>query len=142
MARPSSHVCLLLSLATALGCGGPRVVPVSGIVRHGGKPVPNLLIHFEPVEGRGSYGVTDDEGRFALTYDRDTPGAVTGVHTVWVEYDPAPSDPVEAIQTGLGQLPPRPKEIDHLLTRYGQAANSAKQVEIKQAEENLVIELE
>jgi hypothetical protein len=132
----------LAACVAALGCGGPRVVPVSGVAMHAGKPVPNLLIHFEPADGKSSWGITDDEGRFTLTRDRDTQGAVTGVHTVWIEYDPAPADPVESIQTGLGQLPPRPKEIDRLLSRYGSAATSTKKVELKHAEAELVIEFE
>jgi hypothetical protein len=78
-----------LAALAAVGCGGPRYVPVSGVVTLNGKPYPGAVVNFQPVAtggdaypGRGSYGHTDSEGRFTLVVDDKVKGAVVGKHRV------------------------------------------------------------
>jgi len=73
------------------GCGGPKVVPVSGKVTVDGKPFKDLVVTFQPLggkgnenPGRGSSAVTDAEGKFDLVYDGTSPGAVVGKHRVQI----------------------------------------------------------
>ena len=81
---------LAAGLAALAGCGGgPRIAPVSGVVKVNGRPVKGLVVSFQPVgaadapnPGRGSSGVTDENGRYTLVYDGEEPGAVVGKHRV------------------------------------------------------------
>lgn len=81
---------LLSALVAATGCGGPKIVPVSGVVKINGEPYPNAVVTFQPmgdgknddVGARGSSAETDEQGRFTLIYDGDKPGAVVGKHRV------------------------------------------------------------
>jgi hypothetical protein len=79
----------LLCLAT-VGCGRSDVASVSGQLTYKGKPVPNVIIHFVPENGRPSQGETDRQGKFVLTYDPQTKGAQIGKHKVWVQPNPIP----------------------------------------------------
>jgi hypothetical protein len=78
------------------GCGGgPRYVKVSGVVTLNGKPYKGAVVNFQPIAtkedanpGRGSYGHTDEHGKFQLVVDDKITGAVAGKHrvriaTVW-----------------------------------------------------------
>jgi hypothetical protein len=80
------------------GCGGgPQYVAVSGVVTMDGKPYKGAVVNFQPMgtkdnpyPGRGSYGHTDDQGRFTLVVDDKITGAVVGKHrvrisTVWAQ---------------------------------------------------------
>lgn len=76
---------LALSLCACAGCGGgsgPELFSVSGTVTLNGKPLPNAELIFQPKEGAPSYGKTDAEGYYELTYSRDRSGALAGSHTV------------------------------------------------------------
>jgi hypothetical protein len=84
---PSS---LLLVLAAG-GCGGDvyPLARVSGTVTLDGAPVADARVGFEPVRqgdsleaGPGSYGKTDQQGRFRLTSLHGDDGAVIGTHVV------------------------------------------------------------
>lgn len=98
-----------LLLATATGCGEKsKYAPVSGVVKLNGKPYPKALVKFQPVgskndpnPGRGSGGVTDENGRFVLKTDEGDDGAVIGAHQIkivtldesMVGFDPATGSP-------------------------------------------------
>ena len=78
------------------GCGGAgyNEVPVSGQVIYNGKPLANIHLSFQPIAkdksgfGPGSFGRTDEEGRFELrTVYPDAPGAVPGEHRVTISYE-------------------------------------------------------
>ncbi len=82
---------LLVLLLAAVGCGGDEypLAPVSGTVTLDGAPVADARIGFEPVRqgesleaGPGSYGKTDQEGRFSLKSLHGDQGAVVGPHMV------------------------------------------------------------
>src|SRR5262245_63242316 len=79
----------LLALAGLAGCGSRKIVPVSGVVKLDGKAYPNAVVSFQPVgtksspnPGRGSSGVTDQDGKFSLIYDGEKSGALVGKHRV------------------------------------------------------------
>jgi len=75
-------------LGAVVGCGGPRVAPVSGRVTLGGKALVNATVIFEPQSSRnapgpGSHGKTNSNGEYTLklmTGDQD--GALIGTHKV------------------------------------------------------------
>src|SRR5262245_43119948 len=75
----------------ALGCGkgGPKLVPVSGVVVNGAKPVPAAMVQFSSdVAGSGkeeafdAYGHTDEQGHFTLRTQTYGPGAALGRYKV------------------------------------------------------------
>jgi len=75
-------------LAAAVGCGGSKFAPVSGVVTLDGKPYGKAAVSFQPVgdkdnpyPGRGSSAYTDENGRFVLVSDENN-GAVIGKHLV------------------------------------------------------------
>ena len=69
-----------------LGCGGDPNVPelgyVEGTVKLDGKPLANVVLTFQPDKARPSYGKTNDEGWYELTYTDEYSGATIGTHTV------------------------------------------------------------
>ena len=74
----------LLGLSFAIvilsGCGGdPNVATVSGLVTLDGEPLDRVSVLFQPEKGgRPSFGVTDEQGRYKLTYSRTQKGASVG----------------------------------------------------------------
>ena len=60
-------------------------------------------VSFKPVEGtRGSYGTTDESGRFTLQYTNNRAGVPGGEHVVAVDY--FPKDPEELASYQAGEL--------------------------------------
>lgn len=93
------------SLASA-GCGEAyQVAPVSGTVTLDGKPLPGVVVTFQPaIEqnqraiGPASSATTGPDGRYTLhlvTVDRK-PGAVVGKHTVRIMKPRPSSEEIEA----------------------------------------------
>lgn len=78
----------LAAFAAGCGGGGPAVTEAEGtVVGPDGKPMPNVLIQFNPVETKGakvvsSSGVSGADGKFSLKADTGQPGAVAGKHKV------------------------------------------------------------
>ena len=133
-------------LAGAGGCRqeGPDVVPVSGVLTRQGKPVPNMQVWFQPVEGRPSWGASDDAGRFTLNYARGQDGAKVGKHRVFVKYDPRPLDAAEefAIQSGKRRPPAQPQDLKVVLEKYGPQGSAPLEVTVAEAVEDLEIKLD
>ena len=79
---------LAFSLAGAVlsGCNsGIDLGSVSGHITSGGKPRPDALVVFTPVDGRRwSQGRSDGSGRYELYYTIDKMGAVPGHHRVTI----------------------------------------------------------
>ena len=103
-----------------LGCGGgPRYVGVSGVVTLNGKPYQGAVVNFQPAgtpqdpyPGRGSYGHTDENGRFTLVVDDKITGAVVGKHRVRIATPrptPSPGGWDPALGTPDGDPRGRPK---------------------------------
>ena len=76
----------LVAAVSTAGCGSgverPPLVPTSGVVTMGGKPVENVSVTFHPESGRSANGVTDAEGKFRLTTFDTNDGAQVGKHKV------------------------------------------------------------
>lgn len=88
-------LCLIgcLALAALLGCGpaAPRIAKVSGRVTLDGKPLPKASVTFAPMAQKGhenpgptAQGLTDAEGRYAVSVDAATPGAVVGTCRIYI----------------------------------------------------------
>jgi hypothetical protein len=76
-------VIALAALMTGIiGCGGgtdqPELGLVSGTVTLDGSPLSDTAVTFVPDDGRPAMGQTDSEGRYELTYIRDTLGCKVG----------------------------------------------------------------
>ena len=98
-----SYLCLLtvfVSIAPLAGCGDrgdrPELGLVEGVVTLEGKPIANARVVFEPLTGRESLGVTNEDGHYELIYIRDIKGAVVGPHTVRITMatDKAPKEQI------------------------------------------------
>ena len=93
--------CLFLSTLVFTSCWGrdpnlPELVPVSGTVTLGGRPLPDALVRFVPVgETRGSVGSgrTDAQGKYELYNNRAEPGTAVGEYRVTIELVPRWRDP-------------------------------------------------
>ncbi len=90
--KPAAATILPLVALGLAGCGSEYpVAPVSGEITLNGAPLAGARVGFEPMRegddleaGPGSYGVTDEQGRYQLTALDGRPGAVVGNHRVWV----------------------------------------------------------
>jgi hypothetical protein len=111
---------IVLMLAAVAGCGGRKIAPVSGTVTLDGEPYPNAIVSFQPIgtraniePGRGSVGVTDEQGRFTLRYDGGgRSGAVIGKHQVRIftdlgtEPEPGEDAPARPARKLVEPIPP------------------------------------
>lgn len=89
-----ARVLIALSAPLLCGCGGGdeslETAPVSGRVTMDGAPLPGVQVTVEPIAegstanpGTGSFGKTDDDGRYELRLmTSDETGAVVGKHKV------------------------------------------------------------
>lgn len=119
--------CLILVVGLS-GCGGPRVVKVTGKVTRGSQPVPNLMVHFVPEVGRPSWGRTDANGDYKLNYEQGRDGAITGMHRVFVATQAIHPGEEAAFRKGGPGVHP---EIAEILAKYGKRDSSPLQFEIK-----------
>ncbi len=58
--------CILVCCILVTGCGGERLVKVTGVATRTGKPMPNLVINFSPEIGLRSFALTDADGKFKM----------------------------------------------------------------------------
>lgn len=103
----------LLALASVgfvfwqVGCGqsGPKLVPVSGQITMGGKPVANVAVFFiGPDKKTVGVGRTDSEGRFRLQN-----GAMPGDNQVYFGVGEVVEDPAMlAVKEAAGPVAPSP----------------------------------
>lgn len=136
-AFPVAAAALVASLAS--GCGGSeKLVQVTGTVTRGGKPVPNLMVHFMPEKGPRSIGVTDENGQFKMRQTSGEEGVFAGTQKVWVEL------PAASVKDAKGDPTKGPKptkndpEIAAILKKYGKAETTPIVVE---ANEDKVVKL-
>jgi hypothetical protein len=84
----------LLCAAVCLGCTQSDTVPVTGVVTLDGQPAAQAEVLFNPKTGRMASGVTDDQGRFALSTAKPNDGAMPGEYIVTLfEYYPPDKPP-------------------------------------------------
>ena len=77
---PTTILCFCL-----VGCGGEKLVPVSGTILLGGKPLPDAYVVFQPVVGDASEissGKTNADGSYSLTSADGRTGCRVGEHKV------------------------------------------------------------
>jgi hypothetical protein len=105
---------VLLAALAASGCGDPgawsqeklQPVPVSGRVAYRGKPVGNVAVIFQSIDGTVSAtGTTDAAGAFRLTTYAPDDGAPPGSYKVTV----AAGGSAREIEPGV--LAPMPEEV-------------------------------
>jgi len=81
--------CLVLS---QVGCGPsgdqPELGTVTGTITLDGKPLVGVAVVFQPESGRPARGKTDVDGKYELTYIRQTKGSRVGPNRVEI----APSE--------------------------------------------------
>jgi hypothetical protein len=119
----------LLALAIAVfGCSSdvPDLVQVQGRVTRGGKPVPGIVLQFQPDDGRVSWGQADAEGKFTLSYSKHYEGARLGKHRVYVAYGNTPETPYD--DSGKQRLNPEQQDI---IKKYGKLESTPLEVELK-----------
>lgn len=82
-------VCILIlvvaGLSPATGCrpsDQPELGQVTGVVTLNGKPLTGVGVVFQPENGRPAHGKTDAEGKYELTYIRQTKGTKVGPNRV------------------------------------------------------------
>ncbi len=137
---PVIAAALLVVTVPLCGCSrGPHVVPVSGTITRAGKPVARVIVNFLPTEGRPSWGMTDENGKFTLSYTREQDGALVGSHTVWVTYQARDPGEEQGLQDGTVSLP---KELTDILQVYGKQDTTPLKIEITKAETDLQIKLD
>jgi hypothetical protein len=89
--RQLGLVFLALGMATGWGCGKPepKLVPVSGVLMNGDKPIPSVTVLFASDLSTGgqnfdAYAATDAQGKFTLFTGQHGKGAVAGHYRVSV----------------------------------------------------------
>jgi hypothetical protein len=105
-----------------IGCGGGNGIPtasVSGKITMDDKPLANVSVTFQPQGGEklntggGSFGKTDEEGRFALEFVASgDSGAVVGEHRVSI----STPEPEEAQQDDAFEF------VDPIPARYNRSS--------------------
>jgi len=73
----------LVALAV-VGCGGPKIVPVSGTITIDGQPLTTGHVFVMPKDGRAASGTIDKQGRFTLSTNDPGDGCLLGTHLVTV----------------------------------------------------------
>lgn len=101
--------CLLAAGAAMLGCGGEsglpgpeKLVPVTGTVLQGGKPLGAATVVFVPRDAklRGGFGITDEAGAYVAKYRGTETGIEPGEYIVTVSKVAMPDgSPVPAGQS-------------------------------------------
>jgi hypothetical protein len=126
----------------------PSVVEVTGVVLLNGEPLPKAKVDFVPqLAGFGadqnSSAVTDDQGRFTLSYKFGTqPGAVVGLHHVVVtnymppEYHSISADAQNRWAEYLKGLKNRP-----IPEQYTSVVKTPLKIEVKPDQKEYKVEL-
>jgi hypothetical protein len=125
---------LLLCPFLATGCGGEKLVKVTGTATRHGKPVPHLVINFSPEKGLRSFALTDQDGSFNMIYTNGQEGVVPGTHKVWVQLQTTGSKEDKEHQKRLARQQSDP-EIKQILQKYGKADTTPLTVEAKEDRE-------
>jgi len=121
--RVVSFALLVFGLAGVGGCGGGKeqvpLVPVSGVVKNGGAPMPMGTVEFHPDTGKGNNfkgtprGMIKSDGTYTLNTDgRD--GAPVGWYKVTVSGQGMP-DPSK--MGGEGGKAPTPPVVNAMYTK-------------------------
>lgn len=74
----------IFAAVAAMGCGGPKIVPVSGTVTIDGQLLTTGQVFVMPKDGRAASGTIDKQGRFTLSTNNPGDGCLLGTHQVTV----------------------------------------------------------
>jgi hypothetical protein len=104
---------LSVSCCLTIGCGGgsghPKTYPVTGSVKHNGKPVEGAVVTFQLAEGKGNaIGSTDAKGEYTLSTFVPADGAVPGQYRVAISKFTTPPPEKQGLTPGVitsGDLP-------------------------------------
>lgn len=91
----SMLIVLGISMLFQPGCSQsdqPELGKVTGTITLDGKPLSGVAVVYQPESGRPARGMTDAEGKYELTYIRQTKGTKVGPNRVEI----APSEDGEA----------------------------------------------
>ena len=130
----------LLAPIGVAGCGdpdAPEIARVTGTATRDGKPIPNLTVNFIPDEGRTSWGITDDQGRYELEYNEDYKGAKVDHHKVYVVFNAASME--EAMSGPAEGQGLSPEDRQDILQKYGNMETTQYEVDV--TEDGQVIDL-
>jgi len=87
-------LCLAV-LSLVPGCGpasdAPEIHLFSGTLTYNGKPVEDVLLMFQPTNGRPSVAQVGSGGKFKMRFSSSVDGVARDTHTIYVE--PAFEDP-------------------------------------------------
>jgi len=136
---------VIVCFLSSPGCGGEKVVSVSGTVTHNGQPVPGLVVSFVPEAATKtgvSIGETDDNGKYDLTVVKTgKSGAVVGTHKVWVSpprepfVEPGDKEEMAKLKKQKKTAGPAtarpPADLTEILKKYGNLDKSPLTVEVK-----------
>jgi hypothetical protein len=123
---------------TASGCGSSALFSATGKLTYHGRPVPSTYVIFQPEEKgqRASRGLTDDHGRFTVTYSRTEKGILPGRHKVFLKY-------FVSAEEEMHQVPPKAsKELRAVINKYGDPETSTLSYEIKKNGQFIEIDLQ
>ena len=125
-AKLCAAILLPFFLAVTSGCHRSPLVQAQGRLTYMGKPVPSTYVIFHPVEEgkRESHGLTDDNGRFSLTFSRTDEGVLPGTHKVFLRYD-------VSVDEELGNIPPKANKELPVIDRYGVTKQAPLTYEVK-----------
>jgi hypothetical protein len=142
MTRVGRCGCVLLAALAAAGCGESGAsshekmptVPVSGRVAFRGKPLGNVAVIFQSIDGKVSAtGTTDAAGTFRLATYAPDDGAPPGSYRVTV----APGGTAREIEPGvLAPTPEEPATGSPVPARYADPTKSDLSADVKESGAN------
>ena len=126
----TSQLIALLGLLLLTGCGGDSDMgAVTGTVKLDGKPVENARLEFHPKEGNKppSYGMTDEDGYFSMSFSNTRDGVFLGPVTIQVWTDDFTKIGGQAVK---GEVFPRRYNRSSELTREVQKGKNSFDLEL------------
>lgn len=106
-ALPAAALLVMLIICVSVGCNrGPRVAPVSGVVKFKGQPLKFGAVMTQPAQGQPARAMIQSDGSFVLSTFDEGDGAVVGTHKVRISCYEAQRDGMQAAEgeVSLGKL--------------------------------------
>jgi len=131
------------------GCGPAVDTPdlgiVTGVVTMDGKPLANSVVTFNPETGRPSFGTTDANGKYELSYLKGTKGVKVGKQTVRITTAVKETDaeaPLEETVNADGSVIPtnKKKEKEKIPAKYNK--NTTLTADVEAGENTIDFKLE
>jgi hypothetical protein len=111
----------------AIGCGGARTSPVTGVVLLDGKPLAGATVTFVAGgTGRDATGETDKEGQFTMSTFEPRDGVLPGTYKVVISLPEGTPDPKtyttsEDAMSGAAKAPAKKKAGPTIADKYSRA---------------------